>query len=392
MRSDVKMLAIKGKKIETCTKKGTLDNGVILVEKGKIVDVGTGLQIPSDAEIVEGNVVTPGLIDAHTHIGVLSLERTTEPSVEISDPITPQLSVVDVLDPFDEAFKDAAKGGVTSVVVHPGAPISFGQIVESITIIPGRSAFVKTNGRVVQECIGVKMAVGEHPKRYLAELKLSPTTRMGIIAAIRDVLEKTRKYMEKKEKTGENLEEKAEEYSKMEALKGLLQREYPARVHAHLARDMMAVLRLAKEFNFDVIFEHATEAYIIAEALAEKKIPVVFGPLLLSRRGSELINLSAKSTAIMEKKGVLFALTTDHPTLPIQYLRILAGVAEAEGLQNGLKPITSNAAKIAGAFNYVGSLEPGKDADIAIFSGDSTEAESKVLYTIVDGEIVYRGS
>jgi imidazolonepropionase-like amidohydrolase len=386
------MLAIKGEKIETFSEKGTLVNGIIIVEKGKIVDIGRDLKIPKEAETIEGKVVTPGLIDAHTHIGVLPLERTTEGFVEISDPLTPQLSVVDALDPFDPAFIDAAKGGITSMVVHPGSPMSFGQIVESITIIPGRSAFVKANGRIVKECVGVKMAVGEHPKRYLAELKLSPTTRMGIIAAIRAILEKTRKYMEKKKQDESLLEEKIEEDPKIEAIKGLLQREYPARVHVHLARDMTTVLRLAKEFGFDVVFEHATEAYIIAETLAKEKIPVVFGPLLFSKRGPELANLSAKSAAILERAGVLFALTTDHPTLPIQYLRVLAGVAEAEGLQNGLKTITSNAAKIAGVFNYVGSLEPGKDADIAVFSGDPTEAESKVAYTIVDGEIVYRGS
>ncbi|MEM3699929.1 MAG: amidohydrolase family protein [Candidatus Bathyarchaeia archaeon] len=387
------MLAIKGEKIETLSEKGTLNNGIILVEKGKIVDVGTEVKIPNDAETIEGKVITPGLIDAHTHIGVLPLERTTEGFVETSDPLTPQLSVVDALDPFDPAFADAAKGGITSVVVHPGSPMSFGQIVEPITIIPGRSAFVKINGRIVKECVGIKMAVGEHPKRYLAELKLSPTTRMGIMAAIRAILEKTKKSMEKKKQQDENLqEEKIEEDPKIEALKGLLQKEFPARVHAHLARDMTAVLRLAKEFDFDVIFEHATEAYIIAETLAKEKIPVVFGPLLFSKRGPELANLSAKSAAILEKAGVLFALTTDHPTLPIQYLRILAGVAEIEGLQNGLKPITLNAAKIAGVFNYVGSLEPGKDADITVFSGDPTEVESKVLYTIVDGEVVHRGS
>jgi imidazolonepropionase-like amidohydrolase len=387
------MLAIKGEKIETFSEKGTLVNGIILVENGKIVDVGTEVKIPSDVETIEGKVVTPGLIDAHTHMGVLPLERTTEGFVETSDPLTPQLSVVDALDPFDPAFNDAAKGGITSVVVHPGSPMSFGQIVEPITIIPGRSAFVKINGRIVKECIGVKMAVGEHPKRYLAELKLSPTTRMGIMAALRAILEKTKKSMEKKKQENENLQEiKIEEDPKIEALKGLLQKEYPARVHAHLARDMMAVLRLAKEFDFDIVFEHATEAYVIAETLVREKIPVVFGPLLFSKRGPELANLSAKSPAILEKVGVLFALTTDHPTLPIQYLRILAGVAEAEGLQNGLKAITLNAAKIAGVFNDVGSLEPGKDADITIFSGDPTEAESKVLYTIVDGKIVYRGN
>jgi imidazolonepropionase-like amidohydrolase len=386
------MLVIKGEKIETFSEKGTLVNGIILVKNGKIVEVGREVKIPSDAETIEGKVVTPGLIDAHTHIGVLPLERTAEGFVETSDPLTPQLSVVDALDPFDPAFNDAAKGGITSVVVHPGSPMSYGQMVEPITIIPGKSAFVKINGRIVRECIGIKMAVGEHPKRYLAELKLPPTTRMGIMAALRAILEKTRKSMEEKKLGSEDLREiKIEEEPKIEALKGLLRKEYPARVHVHLARDMMAVLRLAEEFNFDVVFEHATEAYIIAEILAKKRIPVVFGPLLFSKRGPELTNLSAKTPAILEKAGVLFALTTDHPTIPIQYLRILAGVAEMEGLQNGLKTITLNAAKIAGVFNCVGSLEPGKDADITVFSGDPTEAKSRVLYTIVDGKIVYRG-
>jgi len=363
---------------------------VVLVDKGKIVEVGSNIEVPTEAQVLEGKVVTPGLIDAHTHMGIFPLEISREPTVETSDPLTPQLSVADALDPFDPAFKDALKGGVTSAVVHPGAPMSFGEIVESITIIPGRSAFVKVNGRVVRKCIGVKMAVGEHPKRYLAQLKLSPTTRMGIMATIRSLLEKTRKYMKKKEENPEEIEG-LKELPKLEALEGLLERKYPARVHAHLARDIVAVIRLAEEFNFDVVLEHATEAHMIAETLAKKGIPVVFGPLLFSKRGSELKNLSAKSPAILEKAGVLLALTTDHPTVPIQYLRILAGVAELEGLNNALKTITINAAKIAGVSEHVGSLEPGKDADIAVFTGDPLESQTRVLYTIVDGEIAYRG-
>jgi len=383
-----KHLVIEGREIRTLSEKGTLRNSKILIKEGRIAKVGKGIDVPANAETVAGEVVVPGLIDAHTHLGICPIESSDRqpPGVDASDPVSPHLRVIDALNPFDQGFKDALSGGVTTAVVSAGSPMSWAMMVEAITIMPGQSAVMKMNGRMLNECSGIKMAVGEHPKRFLHSLKMPPTTRMGIIAVIRSYLNKAQQYVEKGE-----IPETEKEKPKLEALIPLLKGEYPAYIHVHRVRDILSVLKLVEEYGINAVLVHATESHMIAEKLAEKGIPIIFGPMVFPRRGRELMNLTAKTPALLEEKGMLFAITTDHPTTPIQYLPINVGLAEAEGLKDGLKTVTANAAKIAGVWGKVGSIEPGKEGDIAIFDGDPTEVDSKVTYTIVDGKIEYRG-
>lgn len=365
-----------------------LKDPIILIENGKIVDINKSSAsfdnfFNNSSSIINasGKYIVPGFVDPHTHIGIYRLEgEGGDQGIEISDILAPQLDVVDGLDVFDPAFDDALKGGITSVGILPGSYMSFGTSVERINIISGQGAIYKTNKREIKRKAFLKIALGEHPKRFLSEKKLTPTTRMGIIAELRNVFTRAREYSTKKH----------EKYDpKLEALITVIKKKIPIRVHVHTARDILAILRFAKEFDLKIILDHATEAYILKEEL--KGIPIVYGPIVFSKRGTELANLDSSNLKLM--KNLQFTLTTDHPTIPIQYLDLLAGLAVSEGfsVKEALALITIEAAKILGINDKVGSIEPGKDADIVVLSGKPFEPDTQVIYTIVDGKICYRG-
>jgi len=362
-----------------------LNDPVILIEDGKIVDVKTSVSFNnfSDDMVInaDGKYIVPGFIDPHTHIGIHRLEgEGGDQGIETSDALTPHLNVVDGLDIFDPAFEDALRGGVTCVGILPGSYMSFGTSVERINIISGQGAIYKANKREIRKTALLKIALGEHPKRFLAEKKMTPTTRMGIIAELRSIFTKAREYLAKKDKKYD---------PKLEALITVIEKRIPVRVHVHTVRDILAILRFAKEFDLNVILDHATEAYALKEEL--KDIPIVYGPIVFSKRGTELANLDSSNLKLM--KDFQFALTTDHPTIPIQYLDLLAGLAVSEGFseKEALALITTKAARILGVDDRVGSVEPGKDADLVVLSGKPFEPDTQVIYTIIDGEICYHG-
>jgi len=357
-------------------------NPVITIKNGKIVDIEISDDVCHNGEKIidaKGKYIVPGFIDPHTHIGIHRLEgEGGDPGVEIFDVLTPHLDVVDGLDLFDPAFNDALSGGITTFGVLPGAYMSFGPSVERINIIAGQGAIYKANKREIKRRAFLKIALGEHPKRFLAEKKLTPTTRMGIMAELRNIFTRAKEYSTKKDKKYD---------PKLEALMAVIKKEIPIRVHVHTVRDILAILRFAKEFDLEVILDHATEAYILKEEL--KDIPIVYGPIVFSKRGTELANLDSSNLKFM--KNLQFTLTTDHPTIPIQYLDLLAGLAVNEGfsLREALALITIKAARILGIDDRVGSVEPGKDADLVVLSGKPFEPDTQVIYTIVDGEICY---
>ena len=355
---------------------------VIFIENEKIVRIETKAKEISDDVVIDakGKYIVPGFIDPHTHIGVYRLEAEPgDHGFETGDPLTPHLNVSDGLDIYDPAFDDALKGGVTTIGVLPGSYMSFGTSVERINIIPGQGAIYKTNKKEIKRYAFLKVAVGEHPKRFLSEQKMVPTTRMGIMAELRSIFIKAKDYMKNEKKKFD---------PKLEALIPVIKKKVPLRVHVHTARDITTFLNFAEEFDIDVIFDHATEAHLVKEKLSD--VPIVYGPIVFSRRGTELKNLNSSNLKYM--KALLFSLTTDHPTIPIQYLDLLAGLSIGEGFseKEALSLITINAARILGMDDRIGSVEPGKDADIVVLSGKPFDPETKVLYTIVDGEIVYK--
>jgi imidazolonepropionase-like amidohydrolase len=386
---------------------GILESGTVLVENGRIAAVGDDVEIPPDAEVhdVAGKVVMPGMVDAHCHVGIIpdGVGWQYADVNEMTDPVTPHLRALDAVHPEDQAFEELVEAGVTTVLTGPG----------SANLIGGQWVCLKTvpkpaiEDMVLLEPAGMKMALGENPKRVYGEQKKTPSTRMGNAAALRVALVQARNYLDKWQRYEENLAEyeakveagdedakrpdAPERDLKLEALGKVLRGEMKARVHAHRADDMLTAIRIAEEFDLDLTLEHATEGYKIAELLAEKEIPVTAGPILFSRTKYELKDMSPKNPALMAKAGVKVAIQTDEWSA-VKYLAMNAALAAREGLpeEEALKAVTINPAEIIGVADRVGSLEEGKDADIVVLSGHPFDFRSVVEWVLVDGETAYR--
>jgi len=383
------MLAIINGKVNTMTGK-VFDGGTVLIKDGKIQEVGQEIAVPEEAKIIDakGKYVFPGFIDAHSHVGIFeeAVGEIGEEGNEWTDPVTPQLRAIDAINPADKAFEDAAMGGITCVFTGPG----------SANVIGGQSVVMKTYGKIIDEMVvkapaGLKVAFGENPKRVYGEQKKMPATRMATAALLREALINAQNYKAKRDKCRDNPMEIFERDLKMEILCDVLDKKLPLRAHAHRADDIMTAIRIAKEFDLDIVIEHCTEGHLIAEELAKLNVPAIVGPSLSNRSKVELKNLSFKTPGILTEKGVKVAIMTDHPVIPIQYLPVCAALAVREGMkeEDALSAITIKAAEILGISDRVGSLEKGKDADVVIWSGHPLNIMSKPYCVIIDGKIVY---
>lgn len=389
------MLAIKNGKLVTITN-GTIENGTILIENGKIVAIGKDVAIPEGAQVIDatGKWVTPGLIDAHAHIGLFG-----EPSIwanndgnEMTAPVTAQLRGIDSLNPQDMAFPMVVAAGVTTVYTGPG----------SANIIGGTGVAIKLRGRTVEEMVipgteGMKMALGENPKRVYGETrKVMPSTRMGNAAVLREALVKAQNYMNKIEQAKEEAAKEGKTPKlpdrdlQLEALAKVLRREMKARIHCHRADDIMTAIRIAEEFNLDYVIEHCTEGWKIADILAAKKVRATVGPNLLAAHKMELIDVNHGNAGILAKAGVKVAIQVDSSS-ETKWLPVHAGIMVREGMpeEEAWKAITINSAEILGIADRVGSLEVGKDADIAIFDGHPMCNFTHCEKTIIDGVVVH---
>lgn len=365
--------------------------GDVLVSDGKIEEIGQNLDT-SNCEVIDvsGKFLFPGFIDAHSHIGVFEegVGNYYQDGNEATDPLTPDVSVVDAFNPQDTAIKRALSGGVTTVMVVPG----------SANPVGGQGAIFKfKNTVIVDEMVlkapaGLKMATGENPKRVYGEtLKKTPGTRLGTAAVIRGYLQKVRSYMDKKEATRMEGKPFTDTDPKLEIGEKVLRREIPARIHAHRLDDILTAVRLSKEFNFKVVIEHATEGYKIADFLKENDIPVVIGPIFGFRSKLELKDMTYDSPRILNERGVLAAFMCDHPVIPLENTNIQLGVALRYGSKEEdlLKMVTINPAKILEIDHRVGSLERGKDADIVIWSGHPFQFSSRAERVFIEGEEVF---
>ena len=380
------MLIINGKILPMEGK--TIENGYVQTKGEVIKELGKMEQAPSPGKgeevlDVKGAWVMPGLIDAHCHVGIMEEKRGTagDDCNEATDPITPAVRAVDGVNPMDPAFHDAIIAGITSLMTGPG----------SANVVGGQSIFLKTLGRCVDEMAvlnpaAMKAAFGENPKNEYGGRDLMPGTRMGTAALLREVLFQAKQYQKEKQ---EGILEK--EDFQMEPWLPVLEKKIPLKTHAHREDDILTAIRIAKEFEIDLTLDHCTEGHLIAEEIAESGFPAIIGPDLTARSKIEVQNMSFKTNGILEKAGVLTAIMTDHPVSLIRYLPLCAGLAVKQGMsmEGALKTVTINAAKICRVDDRVGSLKPGKDADIAVFSDNPVNTLTKTLYTIINGQIVY---
>ncbi|MGJ9424780.1 amidohydrolase [Nesterenkonia halotolerans] len=357
--------------------------GSLVITEGRIAELGASVEQPSGHEVIDagGGWVLPGLVDAHVHLGVHEEgEGWAGADVnETTDPVTAAARALDAINPADIGFADARAAGITAVNVNPG----------SANPIGGLAVAIKTQGRIVDEMIlrspsGLKAALGENPKRIYGERKQTPNTRLGVAMTIRKAFTEARRWQ-----TKDPAERPADLVS--EALAMVLERKIPWRQHCHRADDIATALRIADEFGYDLVLDHGTEAYKIADLIAERDIPVLYGPMIVSRSKVEVRERSPKAPGILSRAGVRVSIITDHPVVPIEFLIHQAALAVREGMDpaEALKAVTLNPAEVLGVSDRIGSLEPGKDADLALWSGDPLDTRNRVLRTWIDGEQVY---
>lgn len=354
---------------------------ILLNYQGKIEAVGI-IDLPENCEIIDakGKYVLPGFVDAHTHLGIYEeIYPEGDDTNEMSEPVTPQLRAVDGINIHDIGFNDALKGGVTTVMIAPG----------SANVVGGTVCIMKTagksfNSRLLKDSAGMKVAFGENPKDVYGSDKKMPYTRMGIAALLRETLVDGQNYSKDKE---------AERDLGKDEISRVLRNKMPLRAHAHRADDILTALRIAQEFNLKIIIEHGTEAHLTIDELKERDVPVCMGPLLISRAKVELKEKSFKNPGLLQRKGIKVALITDHPETPIDYAILNAILSVKEGMdpKEALKALTINPAEIMGIDNRTGSITPGKDGDIVIWSGDPLNIMSKVDLVMIEGNVVYQG-
>ncbi|MDR3022063.1 MAG: amidohydrolase family protein [Clostridiales bacterium] len=390
------MLIIKNATILTMANAGCIQNGFIVIDKSKILHIGKNdkselAQYESKAcKVIDAtsHFVLPGFVDAHTHLGIANSAMRWEGSDynEVGDPVTPQMHTIDGINSFDDSFFDTLSGGITTAAVSPG----------SANIIGGTICVIKTGGSkcvdklVVKQNLAMKCAFGENPKNVYGQMqKKSPYTRMANAAILREALFKAKEYLDKKEKSkdGNNFDSNF----KYNALIPLLKKEMSMHIHCHRADDIYTALRISKEFDLDTVLVHASEAHFLAQDIKDSGYPVIVGPTMTFKTKQELKNKSFNTIKSLLDIGVKACITTDHPVIPLQQLNICAALAVAAGLdaQEALKSITIYAAQILGLQDRLGSLEVGKDADIAIWDRHPFVATAKTLTTIVNGQVVY---
>lgn len=384
----MKGLAIAGGAV--ITPGGIIKEGLVLTRGGRIEYVGPyrRFSLRDYKEIdVSGLTVSPGLIDAHTHLGVYA-EGTGVPGEdgnEMSDPVTPHVRAIDGIDAGDRAFEEARQAGVTTVMIAPG----------SANVIGGAVCAVKTFGDTADDMavdtdIGQKMATGENPKRVYGARNKAPMTRMGIAALIRNALVEADNYRKKRAKKKADTPRDL----KMEALIPVLEGRLAARIHAHKADDILTAIRIADEFGLRIVIEHGTEAYKIADILAKRKIPVNIGPTTSSRSKVELKDLVRDNAIRCMKAGVRVSLITDHPVIPIQELRQEAvKLVRDHGADRGeaFNAITRNPALTLGLERRIGSIEKGKDADLSVFTSHPLDPSAVCVMTVIGGQIAHGG-
>ncbi len=368
---------------------GTIPRGFVRTEGSRIAQVGPMDQLagegdPAGVIDAEGGHVLPGFLDAHCHVGLYGGAAQEDDLNESPAPCTPQLRALDGVNPLNQYFREARRAGVTCLLTGPG----------SANPIAGQSVLLKTAGGVIDQMVvrapaSMKFALGENPKGI--HKGHGPATRMASAALIRERLAKALDYELKWAKAqADDAMEDPEFDAGLDALRPVVGGRLAAHFHAHRADDIVTAVRLSKEFGLDCVIVHGTEGHLVADFLAREGVPVITGPFLMDRCKPELANLTMENTAILARAGVQVAICTDHPETPISLLPFCAAMAARAGMdeEEALAAITINAACIAGAGDRLGSLSPGKDADIVVMDGHPFHWRSRAVHVLIDGQEV----
>ena len=370
-------MADKGKKVIEC--------GTLLINGGIIEKVmEKKADIPVEYRLIDakGCYVLPGFVEAHCHMGITEEKKGMEGDDcnENVNPVTPSLRAIDAINPMDDAFHEAVRAGITTAMIGPG----------SSNVVGGQFVVVNNHGRCMDDMIlrfpaALKIAFGENPKVNYSGMGKSPSTRMAIAAILRRELLNAKQYLYQR---GEDQDTDLH----YEAYRAVFEKRIPLKAHVHRADDILTAIRIAKEFGLDMTLDHCSEGHLIADEIKKSGFPAIVGPDLASRNKIEVQNMAFKTAGILAKAGVLTAITTDHPVSIIQTLPICASLAVKEGMsmEDALKAITINAAKICRVDDMVGSLEPGKHADISIFDRHPFDIFAKAMCVLIGGNVVYR--
>lgn len=376
----VAQIAVKGETVYTMAG-APIKNGVVLLKDGKIEAVGANLQVPQQYKVYTAKVVTPGLVDAHTTVGLAGIYNVPadQQQLETTAPIQPELRALDAYNPNEQLVEWVRNHGTTTINTGhgPGALIS-GQTMTLKTSPDGFATLMDTTNMVV---FTLGSAVGQNFK--------SPKTSAKGMAMLRAELQAAQAYAKKQANT--DASKRPDRNLKMEYLSDVLNRKYKALITANAAQDIMAALRLAKEFNLDMVLDGGAEAYLLVNELKEAGVPVVLHPTMARAYGDSK-NMSFETAGKLAKAGVPVAIQSGFEQYVPRARVILfeAGAAVSHGMEpeQALAAVTSTPAKILGLEQRVGSLEKGKDADLVLFDGDPFEYTTHVCTVIIDGKVV----
>ncbi|HIZ37575.1 MAG TPA: amidohydrolase [Candidatus Ruania gallistercoris] len=387
--TDTRILAITGGHVVP-VHAPEIPGGTVVITDGVISTVGgPDTTVPDGAETIDatGKWVLPGFVESHAHLGVAEDGEgwSGDDTNEMTDPNGARFRALDGIDIEEVGFRDALAGGVTTAVVKPGSGNPIG----------GRTVAIKTwGGRTVDEQlisadVSVKSALGENPKRVYGEKKETPSTRLGVAAVLREAFVAAQNYVAARD----HAENKGEPFARNlthETLAAVLAGELAWDQHCHRHDDMATAIRIAEEFGYRLVINHGTEGHKIADVLAEKNIPVIFGPMFTSRAKVELRDRAIGNIAAIAAAGVQVAITTDHPVVPINFLVHQATLAVKEGLPRevALQALTTNPAEILGLADRVGALEVGRDGDVVVWDADPLEIGARTEHVVIGGRLV----
>jgi imidazolonepropionase-like amidohydrolase len=380
-----------------------IENGSVLLRDGRIAAVGQALETPAGAVVIDakGKWVTPGVIDAHSHLGVYASPGVDahEDGNEVTDPVTADIWAEHSIWPQDPQIPLALAGGVTTQHILPGSANLIGGRSVTVKNVPGRSA---ADMKFPGAPYGLKMACGENPKRTYGEKGRAPSTRMANIAGTRKAWLEALKYRQSwadydQRKSSDSKAPEPDRDIEMETLLGVLDGEILIQNHCYRADEMLNMIQVARELGYKIAaFHHAVEAYKIADVMAENGI---CGALWADSWGFKMEALDGirENVALVDQPEGGCAVVHSDSAIGIQRLNQEAAKAMAAGRRMGLplreedavRWITINAAKALGIAGQTGSLEPGKMGDVVIWSGNPFSVYSKAEKVFIDGALIY---